>query len=336
MSLFLSNAQRGEYGLGERNETIARPTPTIEHNKLRLTYKERRSEMETPIPPGADFARNGFNSGIQDLVNIDIKVRSEHRLCGKQYDGEYQLFYLHRDGNLEAISILIEADGEEHNGHFQKMLDFFQQKFDADERLCQRKQQRARALFDSRSKLRGGASPSSHEGGDQEREESVGDEATASFASTLYKMIRDRFLAQRRDLQNERWDPLEPWAFYRSIHFWSYSGSITEPPCFEDVKWRVTDVPMKIHHKQYIQLKKLMFDHVDPDTCQKTSTHFEESNARPIQPNRGGAVYRCRRSDYASDMERAACNGRVKGCVLEEKWWGVDNFPYIEGEFPNV
>ena len=89
-------------------------------NGLRLTYKERRSEWEKPFPPGADFARNGFNSGVQDLVNIDFKVRSEHRLCGKQYDAEMQLFYLHKYGNLEATSILIESDGE-HNRHFQKV-----------------------------------------------------------------------------------------------------------------------------------------------------------------------------------------------------------------------
>ena len=92
---------------------------------------------------------------------------------------------------------------------------------------------------------------------------------------------------------------------------------------------------MRINVKQYIQLKKLMFDHVDPDTCRKTSTHHDESNARPVQPYRGGATYRCRRSDYASDMERKA-SGRVKGFVLEKKWWGVDNYPYITPEFPNV
>ena len=119
--------QRGEYGLGARNETLARPTPSILPNGLRLSYQERRSEWAKPIPPGADFARNGLNSGVQDLVNIDFKVRSEHRLCGKQYDGEMQLFYLHKYGNLEAISILIDADGD-HNRHFQVMLDYFQEK----------------------------------------------------------------------------------------------------------------------------------------------------------------------------------------------------------------
>ncbi len=315
-------------------------------------------------PPQADFARNGFNSGVQDLVNIDIKVRSEHRLCGKQYDAEMQQFYLHKEGNLEAISILIEAEGgdEMHNKHFQIMLDFFQGKFNRDESLCQRKQARARALFERRSSSSSGGGDSGDESTQLRRrgrassrhaEETMADEdedeyddntdneaatsSSSSLGSILYESIHSRFLSliQRREAKELRWDPLQPWEFYRSVHFWAYSGSITEPPCFEDVKWRVTDVPMKISVKQYIQLKKLMFDHVDPDSCRKTSTHYDESNARPVQAYRGGATYRCRRSDYASDVERRA-SGRVKGFVLEKKWWGVKDFPYVEPEFPHV
>ncbi|EED93132.1 alpha carbonic anhydrase of nostoc-like protein, partial [Thalassiosira pseudonana CCMP1335] len=131
---------------------------------------------------------------------------SEHRLCGKQYDAEMQLFHLHNEGNLEALAILIDADdGTSENPHFQKLLDFFQKKFNADK-----------------------------------------------------SMSRDWV-----------WDPLEPGYILRSIHFWAYSGSTTEPPCFEGVNWRIIDVPMKISPGQYQQLQRLMFDH---------------SNARPVQP----------------------------------------------------
>lgn len=342
-------AQKGEYGLGARNETIARPTPTIEHNKLRLTYNERRSEREKPIPPGADFARNGFKSGIQDLVNIDIKIRSEHRLCGKQYDAEMQQFYLHQYGNLEAISILINADGTEDNAHWQILLDYFQDKFDRDERSCARKQQRARALFNNKrrandvgegeSKLRGRIPTNNNDGIDSEvdMEGYKNDGSEASSSLSFGSIIYDRLLrfVQRRQKKELRWNVLEPWHIYKSVHFWAYSGSITEPPCFEDVKWRVTDVPMTISPVQYIQMKKLLFDHVDPVSCRKTSTHHDESNARPVQPYRGGATYRCRRSDYASDVERRA-SGRVKGFVLEPNWWGVNDLPYVTPEFPNV
>lgn len=241
---------------------------------------------------------------------------------------------------MEALSILIEVDSTEMNGHFQIMLDYFQDKFDEDASLCRRRRTKARALFGrgregkSTTKLRGMSSSSSPVDDDKDSA------SITSLGSFLYQRLNDgvRRLQQQRRRRTERpptWNPLEPWYVLRSIHFWGYSGSITEPPCFEEVHWRVIDVPMKIHFNQYLQLKRLMFDHVDPDTCLKTSTHFEESNARPVQPDQGGATYRCRRSDYASDMERWA-SGRVKGFVLEENWWGVNNLPYITPEFPNV
>ncbi|KAL3817136.1 hypothetical protein ACHAXA_009037 [Cyclostephanos tholiformis] len=363
--------RRGDYGL--RDESLYRPTPMIMHNKLRLSYPERRSEEEFPEPPGTDFAHNVFNSGVQDLVNIDIKVKSEHRLCGKQYDGEMQLVHVHgQEGNLEILSILIEAGGDvegemgyEDNPHFQLLLDYFQRKYDEDAGLCLRRRRRARALlFDAgrggRVRRRGDGEdgnarsttvplvePSSFAieedkiddfANDRNEGMEDGRDDAPSLANYLYRKIHEKFesLVSRRRLASlDRWNPLEPWYVYRSIHFWGYSGSITEPPCFQGVNWRVLDVPMRISMRQYVQLKTLMFDHVDPDTCQKTSTHFEESNARPVQPWTEGSVYRCRRSDYASDMERAA-SGRRKGFVLEEKWWGVDNYPYITPEFPDA
>ncbi|KAL3770262.1 hypothetical protein ACHAW5_002667 [Stephanodiscus triporus] len=83
----------------------------------------------------------------------------------------------------------------------------------------------------------------------------------------------------------------------------TYDGSITEPPCSQGVYWCVIDVPMQISMKQYIQLKTLMFNQIDPDMCRKTSTHFKESNTRPVQSWTEWGMYRCHRSDYMSDME---------------------------------
>ena len=365
LEFHMPRPRSGQYGL--RNESSYRPTPIIMHNKLRLSYPERRSEGEMPEPPGTDFAHNVFKSGIQDLVHIDIKVRSEHKLCGKQYDAEMQLFHVHgQEGNFEALSILIEAGGtvvgemgREDNPHFQMLLDYFQGKYDEDAGLCLRRRlrSRARAVFDGLRGGGGGERRGRRRGGDDDGKDDRGEEtaddrrdddddappSSSSLADHLYRKIRDKFeslappgLRRRRDARLDVWDPLEPWYAYRSIHFWGYSGSITEPPCLQGVNWRVLDVPMRISLGQYVQLKTLMFDHVDPDTCAKTSTHFDESNARPVQPWTKGGVYRCRRSDYASDMERLASGGARKGFVQREKWWGVDNYPYIEPEFPDA
>ena len=206
--------------------------PKIMHNKLRLQYPERMSEMQVPIPPGCDFARNGFQSGVQDLVHIDIKVTSEHTLCGKRYDAEMQQFYLHREGNLEAMAVLINAGGE-HNDHFEVLLKFFQQKFDADVRLCEMRQQRARLLFESRRRregvdpmLRGGST--TEEAADIKLdEEEVYDGETPSIGAAIYQTIRHRLLNMadhRREAKMEKWDPLKPWDVMKTVHFFfSYS-----------------------------------------------------------------------------------------------------------------
>ena len=269
------------------------------------------------------------------MVNIDLKVKSEHRLCNKQYDAEMQQYYIHDKGNIEAISILIEANGS-HNGHFQRLLDFFQEKFDSDKRLCQRRQRRARALFSTSDETLIGHTKSQLRGSTMESTDD-NEENVESESESIYQRILGRFLnfTQRKTADSWGWDPLEPGAIWRSIHFWSYSGSMTEPPCFEGVKWRVMDVPMKISPSQYDQLKNLMFDHVDPDTCRKTSTHYDSSNARPVQPYEGGAYYRCRRSDYVSDKERDA-SGRRDGYRDRKDWRGVALQPYVEPEFSNV
>jgi len=358
----------GGYGLHESSSY--RPQPVIMSNKLRVVYPQRDSEWDRPEPPGVDFAHNVFQSGIQDLTHIDIKVRSEHRLCGKQYDAEMQLFHVHtKERDFEALSILINAGesdefGHDDNSHFQILLDFFQREFDYHVWVCAEAEAAAAAkvvvenddgpttttdddgtatmnddieVWDNDDDQRNDDDddvPSDDDNNSDNwrprrttnlRPSSITETASASSSQNSRHLRRDPFL----------WDPLEPWYMLNSIHFWAYEGSITEPPCFQDIHWRVIDVPMKISMKQYFQLKRLMFDHVDPDTCKKTSTHYEESNARPVQAWTEGNVYRCKRSDYMSDMERKEA-GSNHGFREEDMWMGVDNLPFITPEFPEA
>lgn len=85
-----------------------------------------------------------------------------------------------------------------------------------------------------------------------------------------------------------------------SIHFFGYEGSLTEPPCSEFVSWFITDRPMTMSFEQLEQLKRIQFHHKDPN-CRKTSVHFEESNARPVQDSFGRPVWRCTAQDFQRD-----------------------------------
>lgn len=57
---------------------------------------------------------------------------------------------------------------------------------------------------------------------------------------------------------------------------------------------------MTISIPQLFQLKKLLFHHVDKD-CKRTSTHFEGSVARPLQPYNGRMVHRCTCVNFMTD-----------------------------------
>mmetsp|Transcript_18576 Transcript_18576/g.27553 ORF Transcript_18576/g.27553 Transcript_18576/m.27553 type:complete len:486 (+) Transcript_18576:170-1627(+) len=85
-----------------------------------------------------------------------------------------------------------------------------------------------------------------------------------------------------------------------SVHFFGYEGSLTEPPCSELVSWFITDTPMTMSFEQLEQLKRIQFRHVDPH-CRKTSVHYEDSNARPIQDTFGRPVWRCTTQDFQRD-----------------------------------
>ena len=105
------------------------------------------------------------------------------------------------------------------------------------------------------------------------------------------------------------WHPFHP-DIQKSIHFWGYSGSITEPPCTKFVDWKIMDVPTPISPTQLAQLKLILFTHVD-EFCHRTSVHDSKRGvARPTQEPM--KYYKCTRENYVSDEETAICG--EKGC----------------------
>ena len=56
----------------------------IHQNKLRVEIARRWAEE--PDPPSIDPPHIGLKR--TDLYNIDIKIPSEHTLCGKRYNAE--------------------------------------------------------------------------------------------------------------------------------------------------------------------------------------------------------------------------------------------------------
>ena len=116
----------------------------------------------------------------------------------------------------------------------------------------------------------------------------------------------------------------------KSIYFFGYEGSLTEPPCTEFLEWRILDKPMTVSRRQLFQMKKLLFHHRDPDNgCRRTSTHYEGSVARPLQPYNGRLVHRCMCRDYLGDKEGKKLG--LQRCPWKDRdQWGFNRNVYTK------
>ena len=120
------------------------------------------------------------------------------------------------------------------------------------------------------------------------------------------------------------WNPFDR-DIQQTIHFWGYTGSLTEPPCSTGTLWRIMDVPVQLSTKQLSQMQTILFSNRDPNTCAFTSVHNSNmSVARPTQSQL--RYYKCTRDDYVSDEERVVCGD--DGCVDEPFSTNLD--PYVD------
>ena len=123
-------------------------------------------------------------------------------------------------------------------------------------------------------------------------------------------------------VSESRWNPFHR-DIRKTIHFWGYTGSLTEPPCAGKTMWRIMDVPVQISMEQLNQMENILFNNRDSSTCAFTSTHYQGSVARPVKDPI--PYYKCTRQDYKSDLERKLCGRR--GCAVP---YGTFLDPYVE------
>jgi carbonic anhydrase len=274
-------------------------------SKLRLVYPDPEFEADGVTLsddsklPRADFPHDW--GGDMEFLKLDVKIPSEHRLEGKEYAAEVQLYHLHHlRKKAPVISILVDLHPDDkENGHFQLALDEWQKVWEKDYLECELRRRRERRLeagvIDNMMDWLGVASG-------VDREYSSWLDEPAEEDVRFHRSLRAARRAQQADAF---WNPYDP-EILPSIHFYGYSGSLTEPPCTEFVEWRIIDTPMLISQRQLFQLKTLLFRHVHVESgCEYTSNHHMGSNARrPLQPLNQRIVYRCSCRDFLSDEER--------------------------------
>lgn len=128
-------AKGGDYDLDD-DEVKLKILPS----KLRIEYSRLNEDLigDKERPPHSDFAHNW--NGYIPVVHIDIKIPSEHTICGKRFEGEYQVFYYHpkrREPIVQSIFISIHPNERPHL-HFQRLLNHFQDLADTTADICNR------------------------------------------------------------------------------------------------------------------------------------------------------------------------------------------------------
>lgn len=257
-------------------------------NQLQIS----KEACKEPDPPFADFP-NGWPSDA-DALHVDFKIPAEHQIYGEKFDAEMQIYHLHPGRRLmPAISILFSVDPNGHNTILQQAIDAFQHEYDVDQAKCgQRKKRDRKLISDFHSAVTRGNSTRS------ETDYEVWDEFSTDLDDPAFEK-RERNARQL----TEKFHPYHG-DLIRTVYFYGYDGSLTEPPCTEIVSWFIMDEPAIMSPQQLAQMKHILFTHVD-DQCEKTSVHFEDRGvARPIQDSNGRMVWHCTRSHFPPDSER--------------------------------
>jgi len=289
----------GEWGI-----TNPKVEKQILPSKLRFTYPRKfdgdfgdASENDQVKGASADLPKQWGHQ--LPVLHVDVKIPSEHWMEGKQYAAEYQINLIQnreeKRRGAPVISVLFDIHPEEEDHHrIGQMIDEFQKVYDADLAECEdfrRKQRRLGAWADD---TLGAGSKIAEEARSTWLDEPVEEET--KFRENLTNL-------RRRAQEFRRWNPFHE-TIVRTIWFYGYEGSLTEPPCSEFVEWRIMLEPALISSRQLFQMKNILFNHVD-GKCQRTSVHSTELGvARPIQNYEGRDVYQCMCRDFIADKDR--------------------------------
>eukprot|EP00980_Cylindrotheca_fusiformis_P001673 scaffold381_cov138-Cylindrotheca_fusiformis.AAC.9 len=267
-------------------------------SKLRLLYDRRpcrdlsKDACKEPDPPFADFP-NGW-AGNADVMHVDFKLPAEHQIYGEKFDAEMQVYHLHPGRRLiPAVSILFRVQSDGYNTVLQQAIDAFQYEFDRDQAKCSNRIRRDRKLVSEfHTKIM-----------DNDVESPKTDYRNWGEFSTQLDDPEFPEEAQHTRRMQEKFNPYHE-ELMRTVYFYGYDGSLTEPPCTEIVSWFIMDEPATMSLQQLEQMRNILFNHVDKD-CLRTSVHDTERGvSRPVQDTNDRMVWHCTRDHFPPDSER--------------------------------
>uniref|UniRef100_A0A7S4R0V3 carbonic anhydrase n=1 Tax=Ditylum brightwellii TaxID=49249 RepID=A0A7S4R0V3_9STRA len=279
-------------------------TVEIKSHSLRISYP--RVGKEDLTVPSADIPQ-GWGKFLH-VAYCEFKVPASHTMQGKKFVAEMNCYIIQKAGRgLGVFTILFEI------GSFNKLLDqaicAFQTVWQTGKNACSR----------------GGRRDLEEEVDVVDNDDGDNDFRARKFENTNTSMFRD---LQENSKCGGGWNPFEFMYQTKSWHFYGYRGTLMEPPCSQIVEHRVFDTPAEMSIGQLEDMKKILFTHQDPGTCQYTSVHnkFEsvarefESVARPLQPSQRSRIHRCTCRDFISYKERNQSGMRTCPRGQEARW----------------
>jgi len=88
---------------------------------------------------------------------------------------------------------------------------------------------------------------------------------------------------------------------FHKEYYYHYKGSLTIPPCTDNVHWFITDEPVKISYLQLLEMEILIASYLNEKCEQATYADFRNYHVhvnRPIQKHKGQDMLHCDESDY--------------------------------------
>merc|ERR1712151_108801 len=217
---------------------------------------------------------------LSKALFVDVKVPSEHTFEGKYYDGEIQITHHwdRKEGRFIILSVLLDTDDDYENDALEVLIREWEEVAAKKKYKCDRKKKVPNL---------------------KKYERKYKEPGRKGYGSSKWDRIWGKYCGGRR-CNNGAAD----WDVYRFIPtFWycGYKGSLTIPPCTENVHWRIYDVPLKISKDQSARMSNLLVSQLD-DECNRGSIAYNRTVSRPVQSKRQ-SVFCCKGSDFKANVK---------------------------------